>query len=72
MDCGVLDAIDDPDLIHPAAELPKAPGDFNAVAAVAWIAPVAASASTLRLSLAETLLPFHGPPSNVLFCVYLN
>ena len=72
MDCGLLDSIDDPDLAKPVVKGPGTSGDLGFIASIAWSEPVESSAEAIKVPPIEPGLPFHGPPPNVLFCVYLN
>lgn len=71
-DCAVLDPIDDPDLVHPVIKASDLSGDLYPIAAASWLIPQVPTALALKPLLQEPSVPFHGPPTHVVFCVYLN
>lgn len=69
MDCGMLDPVDDPDFL-PAI---KNPGGHAPLAyATSWLTPFAPIRPHSTVPAGPLALWLHGPPPNVLFCVYLN
>lgn len=72
MDCGLIDAADDPDAL---GAFIKHSSDLGGLAFVAAPLPAslrARAAMETARALHEPVPSVHGPPSNVLYCVYLN
>lgn len=72
MDCGLLDPIDSPDMLKPSIKLPDGLSDVQFAVMPTWLVPFESSYLESSAPPGPPLLSLHGPPPNVLFCVYLN
>ena len=72
MDCGLLDPVDNPDLLKPSVKIPDGSGDVQFAVSASWLVPFESSRLESSRPPVPPILSLHGPPPNVLFCVYLN
>jgi len=72
MDCDVIDSIDEPNLVGPASKFDNGIADLDIAVLGGWLdLPVLLSDETI-LRPYRPVRSMHGPPLNVLFCVYLK
>lgn len=72
MDCGVIDSIDEPSLVGPASKSDSGVGGLELAVLGRWSAALAPRSHDIRSHRYESAHSVHGPPLNVLYCVYLK
>ena len=72
MDCGLIDSIDDPDLVGPADRLDSGIDGIQPVAFAGLLPVDVRPTQDVKIRRHKALNSVHGPPLNVLFCVYLK
>lgn len=72
MECGLLDAVDDPNFVNPTSTFDRGIGDLDFTAFHSWFESPWVSSNEAELPKHKPLHSDHGPPLNVLYCVYLK
>lgn len=72
MDCGVIDSIDEPNLVGPASKSDSEVGGLELAVLGSWSATPTPHSHDIRSHRYKSVHSVHGPPLNVLYCVYLK
>ena len=71
-DCDVTESIDDPDLVGPASKSDRRVGRLEFSVSGSWSATPTLLSHDIRTRHYKSVQSVHGPPLNVLYCVYLK
>ena len=72
MECGLIDSIDDPNFVNPSSKLDSEISDLDFTTFGSWFEVPWVFSNDVELPRYKPLQSDHGPPLNVLFCVYLK